>query len=105
MTRIGSPNSAVFIRCNLCFWVAPLGLLRVLWLLLVTAYLFLQHPHQAEAIEQIELDLGSLSGEGWLAEQVRFTLDWGDQETAYVLQIAKLQLSALEREFSAVEIA
>ena len=105
MIRIGSYRYADFVRRKPCCEVAHSRLLRALWLLFVIVFLFLQHPHQAGAIEQIELDLGSLSGEGWRAEQVRFTLDWGDQETAYVLQIAKLQLSALEREFSAVEIA
>ena len=105
MIRIGSYRNADFVRRKPCCEVAHSRSLRALWVLFVIVCLFLQHPHQAAAIEQIELDLGSLSGEGWRAEQVRFTLDWGDQETAYVLQIAKLQLSALEREFSSVEIA
>ncbi len=66
--------------------------------------LLMQIPQPARSFDQVELELGSLSGTDWRAEQLRLTLDWGDPETAYHLGIAKLKLPTLKREFSGVTI-
>lgn len=59
---------------------------------------------RAWAIDQLELELGSLAAPGWRAEQLRFTLDWSDPATTYRLEIAELQLPALQHALQGVRI-
>ncbi len=73
-----------------------------LWLIWVC--LLMPMPQQLRAFDQLELELGSLNGSDWHAEQLRLSLNWGDPETAYRLDIASLKVPALKREYSGVSI-
>ncbi|MEJ2394792.1 MAG: hypothetical protein P8Z77_08415 [Candidatus Thiodiazotropha sp.] len=72
----------------------PLLVMRLLrsqlgMLVLSAVCLMIWPAQRAAAFDQLDLSLGSLSGPDWQAEQLRFTLDWGNPTTAYRLQIAQ----------------
>ncbi len=101
--RVENPGSLALFMLN------PLLVMRLLrsllgMLVLSAVCLMILPAQRAVAFDQLDISLGSLSGPDWQAEQLRFTLDWGDPTTAYRLQIAQLRLPSLEREFNGVII-
>jgi hypothetical protein len=101
--KLSHRSSSVSLRNLFCTGVFK-RLCRALGLSLVALGLVLQQPQSVWAFDQLELELGSLSGAGWQAEQLRFLLDWRDANTTYSVQIGKLQLPALARTLTGVRI-
>ncbi|MCU7798467.1 MAG: hypothetical protein KZQ75_15180 [Candidatus Thiodiazotropha sp. (ex Myrtea spinifera)] len=59
----------------------------------------------AAAIDQLNLNIGTLSSSAWRIEQLHFTLDWDSPtDTGYRLEIGRLELSALNQSFDNVVV-
>ncbi|MEJ2452635.1 MAG: hypothetical protein P8103_00565 [Candidatus Thiodiazotropha sp.] len=104
MTLTSSQDSFLFRKRNRVFRALLQRPYRLLAAMATSVWILMPLSQPARAFDRLELALGALSGVGWRAEQVRFTLDWGDPETAYVLEIARLQVPALKRDLKAVKI-
>lgn len=93
---MGSLCSPVAIRLRRLWSLPIIFLLAVLSLLPLGRIL---------AFDQLELDIGALSGPGWQAEGLRFSLDWEvPEQTGYRLEIGSLVLPALQQRVSGAKI-
>ncbi|MCU7842737.1 MAG: YdbH domain-containing protein [Candidatus Thiodiazotropha sp. (ex Monitilora ramsayi)] len=59
----------------------------------------------AGAIDQFNLNIGTISSSVWRVERLRFALDWGSlTDAGYRLEIGRLELSTLKQSFDNVKV-